>query len=348
MTKPIPTRRLGSSGLIVSRLVLGTMMFGARTEEAEAQRIFDEAAEAGVNFIDTADTYAEGRSEQITGRWLAGRRDKFVLATKLGNRAGSGANERGLSRKWIVQEAEASLGRLGTDFVDILYLHKEDNDTRLEETVRALGDLQRAGKIRYFGVSNFRSWRIAKICELCDREGIDRPIVCQPVYHALNRLVEVEQLPVCAAYEMGVVVYSPTARGVLTGKYGLDTPPPEGSRAAMQNRRIMETEYQPESLAAAAAIADFARARGVEPAAFATAWVLANPLVTGAIAGPRTIEQWRSYRAAVDIDWAAADEAIVDAQVKAGTTAIPQFSDPSYPVEGRPSAFAPPPPPPRR
>jgi aryl-alcohol dehydrogenase-like predicted oxidoreductase len=338
MSDAIPFKRLGRSGLIVSRLALGTMTFGDRTDEAEAQRIFGEAVEAGVNFIDSADTYAKGESERITGRLLRGHRDDFVLATKLANPNGPGLNHRGLSRKWMLWELEQSLQRLGTDYVDILYLHKEDHGTPLEETVRTLADMRRSGKIRYFGVSNFKSWRIAKIAELCAAEGVDGPIVSQPLYHALNRVAEVEQIPACEAYGLGVVAYSPTARGILTGKYRKDAPPPDGSRGALNNKRMTETEYQPENIAAAERIADLARTRGVEAASFATAWVLNNPLVTAAIAGPRTVEQWRSYHAAATMVFEPADEAAIDAIVKPGTTAIPQFADPAYPVEGRPVA----------
>jgi aryl-alcohol dehydrogenase-like predicted oxidoreductase len=290
-----------------------------------------------VNFIDTADAYADGRSEEITGRAIAKQRDRFVLATKLANARGPGPNERGLSRKWIMTEARRSLMRLGTDHIDILYLHKEDVDTPLEETVRALADLQRAGDIRYFGISNFKAWRIARIAAICDSEGIDRPVVDQPLYHALNRSIEVEVLPACAALGIGVVVYSPTARGVLSGKYSVNAPPPEGSRAAVQNRRMMQTEYKPEVIEAAAVLARHAAARGLDPVAFAIAWVLANPIVTGAIAGPRTMEQWRTYLKALDVAWTAADDAVVDGLVPPGTTAVPRFVDPMYPVEGRPA-----------
>ena len=334
----MPHRRLGKSGLIVSRVVLGTMTFGARTDTAEAQRIFDEAAAAGVNFIDTADTYAEGRSEEITGSLIAADRHRWVLATKLANPNGEGPNRRGLSRKWLMEEAHASLKRLGTDYVDILYLHKEDRGTPMAETVRAIADLQRSGAIRYFGVSNFKAWRIAEICAQCDAQGIDRPVVSQPLYHALNRSAEVEQLPVCHDHGLGVAVYSPTARGVLTGKYAAGAPPPPDSRAALQNPRMLQTEYQPVNLQAAAAFAEHARQRGVEPAAFAVAFVLANPIVTAVIAGPRTIEQWRGYVEGVAVGWSAEDEVIVDELVRPGTTAIPQFTDPAYPVEGRPVA----------
>lgn len=331
-------RRLGDSGLTVSRIVLGTMTFGARTGEEEARRIIASAAEAGVNFIDTADTYAGGRSEEITGRAIAADRHRWVLASKLANPNGPGPNSRGLSRKWIMQEVETSLKRLGTDFIDILYLHKEDALTPLGETVRAVADLQRRGIIRYFGVSNFRSWRIARICAICDAEGIDRPVVDQPLYHLLNRSIEVEVLPACRALGLGVVAYSPTARGVLSGKYKGDAPPPADSRAALQRQRMAETDYQPQALAVAAHLAERAAAKGVEPAALATAWVLANPIVTGAIAGPRTMEQWQSYLAALDVVVDEEDERFVDALVPPGTTAVPQFNDPAYPVEGRPRA----------
>jgi aryl-alcohol dehydrogenase-like predicted oxidoreductase len=188
-------RNLGSSGLKVSPLCLGTMMFGGPTDEATATRIAAKAKDQGVNFIDTADGYAGGKSEEVTGRAIGNQRNDWVLATKLGNVRGTWPNHGGLSRKWVMQCCEESLRRLGTDYVDILYLHKEDHETPLAETVRALGALQQQGKIRYFGVSNHRAWRIAEICNLCDRMGIDRPVVNQPYYHALYRVAEVEQLP---------------------------------------------------------------------------------------------------------------------------------------------------------
>lgn len=336
MTVTMTYRRLGRSGLSVSRLVLGTMMFGGRTEEAEARRIIDRAADFGVNLIDTADTYAGGRAEEITGRAIAAARNRWVLATKLANPMGEGPNRRGYSRKWIIEETHESLRRLGTDFVDILYLHKEDTLTAPEEAIRALADLQRSGAIRYFGLSNHKAWRIARFCELCDREGIDRPVVSQPLYHALNRGAEVEELPVCAAYGVGVVLYSPTARGVLSGKYAEGVRPPADSRASIQDKRMMESEFQPAALRAATAVVEHASGRGLEPTAFAVAWVLANPTVTGAIAGPRTFAQWQSYEGALAIEITPDDEAALDALVAPGTTAVPHFIDPAYPVEGRP------------
>src|SRR5829696_2662496 len=220
-------RNLGRSGLKVSPICLGTMMFGGPTDEATAERIVGSACEAGVNFIDTADVYNEGRSEEIVGRLIRAERGHWILATKVANPMGPGPNDRGLSRRWIMQAAEASLRRLGTDVIDIYYLHKEDHATPLAETVQALGDLVRQGKIRYFGVSNYRSWRVAEIWRLCDEAGIGRPVASQPHYNALNRMAEAEHLPACAYYGLGVAPYSPLARGVLTGKYTPDTPPGE-------------------------------------------------------------------------------------------------------------------------
>ena len=156
----------------------------------------------------------------MVGRAISNQRTNWILATKLANQIGSDPNHGGLSRRWVMQAAEDSLKRLGTDFIDIYYLHKEDHSTPLEETVRAMGDLMRQGKIRYFGVSNYRAWRVAEICNICDRNGIDRPIVSQPYYNAMNRMPEVEHFPACGYYGLGIVPYSPLARGVLTGKYG--------------------------------------------------------------------------------------------------------------------------------
>ena len=336
----MPLMRLGRSGLVTSRLALGTMTFGARTDEAEARRIVAAAAEAGVNVIGTADNYAGGRSEEIVGRAIAGNRHAWVLATKVANPVGVGPNGQGLSRKWLLEEVPRSLKRLGTDFVDILYLHKEDPGTPLEETARALADLQRMGAVRYFGVSNFKSWRLARLCAICDAEGIDRPVVSQPVYHALNRTAEAEMLPACAALGLGVMVYSPLARGVLAGKYAPEAPPPAESRAAARDKRILETEYRPETLRAGQAVSAHARERGIDPVAFAIAFVLANAYVTGAIVGPRTLDQWRAYLGALDVAWSQADEAAVDGVVPPGSTAAPHYADPAYPIEGRPTNFA--------
>ena len=335
MTQTIEYRQLGRSGLKVSPLCLGTMMFGGATTEADAARIIDRAREGGINFIDTADVYTGGESERITGRAIAAHRDWWVLATKLANATGDGPNAAGLSRRYAFIAVEASLKRLGVEAIDILYLHKEDHATPLEEVVHAMADLVRQGRIRHFGVSNHRAWRVAEICRLCDAAGIDRPVVSQPYYNAMNRMPEVEHLPACAHLGLGVFPYSPLARGVLTGKYSPDAAPDEGSRAGRQDKRMMETEWRPESLRIAQTLAEHARDRGITPGQFAVSWVLNNRLVTGAIAGPRTMEQWDDYMGALDYRFTAEDEALVDRLVTPGHPSSPGYNDPAYPLEGR-------------
>lgn len=328
-------RRLGQSGLKVSPLCLGTMMFGGATDETISGRIISAARDQGVNFIDTADIYCDGASEEITGRAIAAHRDWWVLATKLANPTRPGPNGRGLSRCYIHAAVDASLARLGTDVIDIIYLHKEDHTTPLEETVHALADLMRAGKIRYFGVSNHRAWRVAELCRLCDLAGIDRPVISQPYYNALNRMPEVEHLPACAHLGLGVFPYSPLARGVLTGKYQPDVPPPEGTRAGRQDKRILETEWRSESLHIARTLAEHAQTRGITPGQFALAWVLNNRLVTGAVTGPRTEAHWADYIGALAYRFTAEDEVLVDRLVAPGHPSTPGYNDPAYPLEGR-------------
>ena len=328
-------RKLGRSGLKVSPLCLGSMMFGDATNEADSHAIIARAKEQGVNFIDTADTYNGGKSEEVVGRAIAANRGWWVLATKMANPMEPGPNGRGLSRYHAMRAVDASLRRLNTDVIDILYLHKEDHDTPLAEVVHALADMIRAGKIRYFGVSNHRAWRVAEICRLCDEAGIDRPVVSQPLYNALNRMVEVEHLPACAHFGLGVFPYSPLARGVLTGKYRANVAPPEGTRAARRDKRMMETEWRPESLNIAADIAAHATTRGITPGQFALAWVLNNRLITGVIGGPRTMEQWEEYVGALSYRFTAEDEALVDGLVTTGHPSTPGYNDPAYPLEGR-------------
>jgi len=328
-------RNLGRSGLKVSPLCLGTMMFGDATDEPTAARIIDRAREQGINFIDTANVYNAGRSEEITGRAIRAQRGHWVLATKLANPVGSGPNDRGLSRRHCLMAAEDSLRRLGVEVIDILYLHKEDHATPLAETVGAMADLVRAGKIRHFGVSNHRAWRVAEICRLCDELGIDRPVVSQPYYNALNRMPEVEHLPACDYYGLGVVPYSPLARGVLTGKYAPESSPSAETRAGRADKRMLETEWRPESLEIARTLRAHAEERGITAGQFAVAWVLNNRFVTAPIAGPRTEAQWEDYVGALAYRFTAEDEALVNRLVPAGHPSTPGYNDPAYPLEGR-------------
>lgn len=328
-------RYLGASALRISPLTLGTMMFGGPTDEPTAFQIIDRARDEGVNSIDTADVYTDGRSEEIVGRGIRAHRDHWVLATKFVNHRQQGPNLGGQSRKWVIQGVEESLKRLGTDYIDILYFHKAVFDQPLAEPLRAIADLIRAGKLRYFGISNFRGWRIAEVARLADELGIDRPVASQPLYNIVTRTAEVEQLPAAAHYGIGVISYSPLARGVLTGKYAPGSAPAADTRAGRGDKRIAETEWRPESLKVAQKIAAHVRGRGVSTADFALAWVLNNRAISSAIAGPRTEEQWASYARALEIRLTDEDEAFVDGLVAPGHTSSPVFIDPSHPVEGR-------------
>ncbi|WP_137734008.1 aldo/keto reductase [Pseudaquabacterium pictum] len=328
-------RRLGTSNLQVSALCLGTMMFGDQTDAAEAGRIVAHAHAAGVNFIDTADVYTHGASESMVGTLIRPHRHDWVLATKLGNAMSKRPNEGHYSRIWMLRQVEASLQRLQTDHIDILYLHRDFPGMDLEEPLRALDDLVRGGKIRHWGLSNFRGWRIAELVHGAARLNMPGPVVCQPYYNLLNRMPEVEILPACDHHGIGVVPYSPIARGVLTGKYLPGAQPEPGSRAGRGDKRIAETEFRAESLAIAQQLQGHAEARGVTLAQFATAWVLANRMVSSVIAGPRTLAQWESYLPALDCSLTAEDEALIDGLVAPGHPSTPGFNDPAYPLVGR-------------
>jgi len=329
-------RRLGNSNLKVSALCLGTMMFGQQTPDEEAARIVASAKAQGINFIDTADVYNEGRSETVLGKILAGQRQDWVLASKLGNKAGAGVNHGHYSRQWLLSQTDAILSRLDTDYLDILYLHRDYPDENYDEAVRAIGDLIRAGKIRSFGLSNFRGWRIAEILRICQNTGVPQPVVCQPYYNLLNRGPEVEILPACGHYGLGVVPYSPLARGVLTGKYPPGQPPAEGTRAGSGDKRILETEFREESLVIAQQIKLHCEAKGWMPGQFAAAWVLANPLVSSVIAGPRLLSHLEDVYGAVDLVLDDEDEVFVNALVVPGHASSHGYNDPSYPFFGRP------------
>lgn len=333
-------RYLGKSGLKVSSLCLGTMMFGDRTDFSDAGRIVGSARDAGVNFIDTADVYVKGESERVVGKLTASSRDGWVLATKVGNPMGEGPNERGHSRKWLVQACNASLNRLGTDYIDIYYLHRDFEDVPLEETIGVMGDLIREGKVRYFGVSNFRGWRIAEVMRVCTELGVPRPVVCQPYYNAMNRQPETEILPACRHYGIGVVPYSPLARGVLTGKYQPGQEPPGETRAGRKDKRMMETEFRDESLVIAQKLKQRAELRGMSAGQFAFCWVLNNAIIDSVIGGPRTLQQWTEYLGALEHKLDAEDEALVESLVSPGHPSTPGYNDPQYPLNGRPLRWA--------
>lgn len=328
-------RPLGRSGLKVSPLCLGTMMFGGRTDEAETGRIIALARESGINFIDTADVYNGGASETLTGHAIAGQRNHWVLATKVANPMGSGALQRGLSRRWLLEACHASLTRLGVDHIDIYYLHKEDPTTPLEETLRAMRTLIEHGHVRYFGLSNFRAWRIAEVVRLCGELDMAPPVVLQPYYNLMNRQPETEVLPACAHYGLGVAPYSPLARGVLSGKYLPDQAPPAESRAGASDKRMMQTEWREESLAIAQRLRAHAEAKDQTLIGLALGWLLANRTITAPVVGPRTVAQMQAYLDGLSYPWSDEDEDLVDGLVPTGHPSTPGYNDPAYPIEGR-------------
>jgi aryl-alcohol dehydrogenase-like predicted oxidoreductase len=328
-------RHLGISGTEVSPLCLGTMLFGRYTDKAEAARIVDAARDAGVNFIDTAINYAGGEGETVLGELLATDRNRWVLATKVGDQTGTGPNEDGSSRRQVNKAIEISLRRLRTDHVDLYYLHRDDRSTPLAETIAAIGDLIRAGKVVYFGLSNFYGWRLAEVVGLCRELGVPQPVALQPYYHALNRQPEAELLPAAAHFGLGVVPYSPIARGVLTGKYKPGEPPPTGTRAGRNDYEIMAREWREGSLQIAQEFKARAESRGMTAAQFAVNWHLANANITAVLVGPRTLEQWTEYLGALEHGFDAEDSAFVDALVPPGHASTHGYTDPTYPVTGR-------------
>jgi aryl-alcohol dehydrogenase-like predicted oxidoreductase len=295
-------RPLGRTGLKVSEICLGTMTFGVQCDEATSFAILNKASEAGVDFIDTADCYpvplaleTAGRTEEILGRWLQGQRQRFVVATKCYFPMGPGPNDRGLSRRHVLAAVDASLQRLRTDYVDLYQVHAFDAETPLEETLRALDDVVRAGKVRYVGCSNFRAWELVKALWVAERFGTVRFDSTQPRYNLLHREIETELVPLCREQGIGLIVFNPIAGGLLTGKHRPGSEPDPGGRfgerlgtTALTYRRRY---WQQESLESVARLKPFFEARGKAMAAVAVAWVLAQPGISAAIVGASRPEQ---------------------------------------------------------
>jgi len=317
---------LGRTGVSVSPLCLGAMMFGAwgNPDHDESIRIIHRALDAGINFIDTADVYAQGESEEIVGKALAGRRDEVVLATKFHGTMGEDPNRRGNSRRWIVQEVEASLRRLGTDWIDLYQVHRPESGTDIDETLGALTDLVRAGKIRYLGSSTFPPSAIVEAQWVADRRGRERFVCEQPPYSLLVRGVEAEVLPTCQRYGMGVIPWSPLAGGWLTGRYRKGQEPPQSMRAErIPGRYDLSIPENQTKLDAADQLAQLAERAGISLIHLALAFVLRHPAVTAAIVGPRTMEQLEGQLGADEV--VLSDEVLdeIDAIVPPGRNISP-------------------------
>lgn len=307
-------QRLGRSGLVVSRVCMGTMTFGREADEAMSFRLLDAYVEAGGNVIDTADAYSTGVSEQIVGRWLKGRgvRDQVVLATKVYGVMGPGPNDGGLSRIHIQQAVEASLRRLQTDVIDLYQIHRWDYHSEPEETLEALNDLVRQGKVRYIGCSNLKGWHLQRFLGLSVLRGWSRFVSIQPIYNALNRSIEAEVLEVCEAEGLGVIPYNPLAGGMLTGKYlGRDGLPRGARLEAFQ--QYHDRYYTRDALDLVERFVAAARERGVTPAQLALAWVLAEPRVTAPILGARNLEQLQDTLGGLEIQLSSKERAEIPA-----------------------------------
>ena len=326
---------LGNAGVKVSPLCLGTMMFGGPTNEADSIRIMHKALDVGINFFDTANMYNAGESEVVIGKAISDRRDQVVLATKGRQKMGEGPNDQGASRVHLMRALEDSLKRLKTDSVDIYYTHMPDYETPIEETLRAMDDMVRSGKVRYIACSNFRTWRVMESLWTSDALNLHSFACVQPLYNIMNRDIEVELLPMCAEYGLGVVSYSPLARGILTGKYQPGQSYPEGSRAARNDKRMKEAELREESIRLAQDLAGYCNKKSIPVSQFALAWCLANPIITSVIIGPRTMEQFEDNLGCLNVEITEEDEAFVDTLVPPGEHSGKGFQDPAYPITGR-------------
>jgi aryl-alcohol dehydrogenase-like predicted oxidoreductase len=313
------------------------MMFGGPTAEADSIRIIHRALDAGINFVDTANVYNGGESERVVGKALRDRRDQVVLATKVRSGMGDGPNDSGTNRLHVMREVEASLRRLDTDVIDLYFIHSPDYTTPLEETLRALDDTVRQGKVRYVACSNFYAWQLVEGLGISQRQNLEPFVAVQNLYNIVNRDAELELLPACQKHGIGVVAYSPLARGVLAGKYRPGSPPPEGSRAARGDRRIQQAELRDESFVVADRLRPLAERHGCSLTQFALAWGLANPIVSAVIIGPRTMEQLEDNLGSLEVRVTPEDEATVDALVPPGEHSGKGYNDPLYPVRGRPT-----------
>ena len=323
-------RPLGRTGVQVSPLCLGTMMFGAwgNTDHDDSVRIIHRALDAGINFVDTADVYSAGESEEIVGNALKGRRDDVVLATKFFMPMGEDPNRRGGSRRWIVTEVEDSLRRLGTDHIDLYQVHRPDPAVDVEETLGALTDLVRQGKVRYIGSSSYNAGEIVEAQWVARDRRLERFGTEQPPYSLLTRGIELDVLPTALRHGMGILTYSPLAGGWLSGRWTADSSPTSPARQRLAARFDMALPENQRKLEAVQQLAEVADDAGVTMIELAIAFVVNHPAVTSAIIGPRTMEQLDSQLPAADVTLDAATLDRIDAIVKPGVNLNP--ADTSY------------------
>lgn len=322
-------RPLGRTGVKVSELCLGCMMFGGKTDAKDSYAIIDRAIDAGINFIDTANVYSRGKSEEVTGEALKrnGKRASIVLATKVhGVMDDKDPNGQGNSRRHIIAQCEASLKRLQTDYIDLYQIHRPQSDIPIEETLRALDDLIRAGKVRYIGTSTFEAWQMVEALWTAEKAGTNRFVCEQPPYHILDRRVERGLIPVAMTYGFAVIPWSPLAGGLLTGKYTRNTPPPADTRfgdiATNANRkaRFVDSVFD-----VTESLVPIAKGKGCTMSQLALAWVGSRPGVTSPIIGPRTMEQLEDNLGALSVELTAEDNRKIDELVPSGSAVSPFY-----------------------
>ena len=293
-------RTVGKTGVQVSCLCFGTMSFAGNADEATSKAMFQRCREVGMNFFDTANVYSQGRSEELLGECLADCRDEMVLTTKVFYPTGKDINARGLSRRHLMLEVEHSLRRLKTDRIDFYFVHLFDQNTPMEETLRALDDLQAQGKILYPAVSNWAAWQIAKALGIAAREQLARFELIQPMYNLVKRQAEVEMLPLAVSEQLGVISYSPLGGGLLTGKYGVNKRPEQGR--LVEEQRYTDRYADEMNFVVADRFTTYAAEHGMHPATLAVAWVMSHPAITAPIIGARNVEQLEPSLAALDVD----------------------------------------------
>ncbi len=294
-------RNLGKSGLKVSQLCLGTNNFGGQISEEASLKIVNKALDCGINAMDTANIYTGGKSEEIIGKAVKGRRDEAIIATKVGFGKLDGPNQSGLSRKHILNQVERSLKSLQTDFIDIYYMHRFDPETSLEETLRTFDYLVRQGKVRYIACSNFAAWQIAKANGICENHDWEKLIAVQPPYNLLQRDIEEDIIPYCQQEGLGILTYTPLMGGFLTGKYSKASPPPAGSRFEY-NPRLWKHASQESNFALLEQIENIADDVGIPVSKLAIAWILKNPAITAPIVGASSVEQVEENSRIVEIN----------------------------------------------
>jgi aryl-alcohol dehydrogenase-like predicted oxidoreductase len=330
-------RPLGRTGVQVTEFCLGGMMFGSGADEETSLAMIQRALEAGINFIDTSNVYNEGISEEIVGKALAksGRRDHTIVATKFWGVMGSDPNDRGTSRRHLIQQCDASLKRLGVDWIDLYQIHRPASDVPIDETLQALDDLVRAGKVRYIGTSTFAAWQLVESLWASKELRLNRVVTEQPPYHLLDRRIEREVVPMAETYGIGLLPWSPLAQGFLSGKYRRGSAPPKGSR--FENPQVGETwekyrftEGNPGVYSDAAydildVVEELAGEKNATPAQIALAWVAKQPAVASVIIGPRTVEQLEDNLGAASVEITDEDCARLDAVAPPGRATLPYW-----------------------